>query len=1092
MILLSPPKQTDPVPRLFQIYKSSAGSGKTYTLVKEYLKLVLHDPSRVRHILAITFTNAAAAEMKTRIIEELGRLAALEAADPSGPDDPDSAARGRALLDQVRKEWGEDGLAVPTPGQVVINAEEVLRRILHNYSEFSVSTIDSFVHRVIRTFAFDLRLPVNFEVELEAGVLLRQAVDLLISRAGSDAALTRLLVDFILNQVEEEKDLRIERQIANLASTLMDEDAGGALNKIRHLSLDDFQRFARNIRSDMRRYEQRQRSVARRAVGLLEKSGIPDHAFSHGKNGIPGYFRKIAAASRMKQVEPNSYVKKTLEGGKWYSAKAGPEDRALIEGLRAELQVAAEQITGLDREQGERYRVLLAVGRYIFPVAVLNEVEKVLEEIKTENALLHISDFNKKIAGIVSEQPVPFIYERLGERYRHYMIDEFQDTSVLQWQNLLPLVENALAGGHTSLVVGDGKQAIYRFRNGDVEQFALLPRLSGQIRAASRDEWERTLVASAASRNLETNWRSKQEVIAFNNRFFRFASGFLEKPQQAVYDGLEQLGLEKKAGGYVEVSFVDNAGGAFRENTLAAILEAVDRCRQAGHPLGDMTILCRAGSEASLVARRLLETGVPVISSESLLLGQSDEVNFILALIRLILNPCDQVSALEAMGYLVKTGRIRQPESLHGCLLRTGLFAARRDKPPPLHGPLEALFGENGIDFRFAGFLHQNLYDTCETIVRVFFAGPGPPNPFVSFFSDAVYDFTARNRPTAADFLDWWEENGHKYSLVVPGGVDAVRVMTIHKSKGLEFPVVIFPFASQRDNKPTRAGQWVDLEPNLLPGLDAAWVGMTESALSDTPFEDVLREEQARTRLDLLNIVYVAFTRASEKLFILSQSARSYKPDTIQGMLSLFLRQEGLWREEEAVYRFGEMQAATGVPAGSPHAPSPYRRILSNPWSRALRLRSHQCERSVVIDGEDPLERGNLLHRAMEQILSRQDVEPVLKQLLSKGEVTREQYREWGEKIGGLIRQKDVAPYFEEGLHIRHEAGIFDRQGRFFRPDRVVILPGETVVIDYKTGRAYQKHREQMEQYASLLQEMGYPRVRKMILYLDSGKAEWV
>lgn len=1106
----------------FQIYKSSAGSGKTYTLVKEYLKIVLPDPGNVRHILAITFTNAAAAEMKDRIVSELGSIISLDT-------DPENA-KATGLVEQIRSEWKEAQRDVLSKQQVIANARKVLKIILHKYSDFSVSTIDSFVHRVIRTFAFDLYLPFHFDVELDAEALLSQATDTLISRVGTEKNLTELLISFILNQADDETDLRIEKMISEMGKTLMDEDGSQAVTSLKDISLDQFLKISVKLKSLVKKFEMKAGAVAREAMGLIEKEGLSAGDFFQGSRGIYSYFERLAVKVTAGSITPNANARKTIDQDKWQSGKAGPAEIAILQAISPGLKEAFFEITGPDDLLIKMYKVYLAVGKYIFPVAVLNELERVLEEIKTENVLLHISDFNKKIAEIVAEQPVPFIYERLGERYRHYMIDEFQDTSGLQWQNLLPLVDNALAGGQMSLVVGDGKQAIYRFRNGDVEQFAMLPYLTPQIRSVAKPGWEKNLVANARMNPLKTNYRSKPEIVTFNNRFFNYVKQYLSDDLKTIYDEAEQLSLSSKKGGYAEIRFVDqeyqpHAGMAendpeetqaalkeeeqdpsYEKASLEHILEIIGHLRQSGHTLNDITILCRSNREASLVARTLLEKQIPVISSDSLLLNQSDDVNFIIAVLRLLSDPFNQIAAMSVVSYLHKTGLIQTPASLHECLVAAGLFyPAPAHKDVPLTAAIEKILSKNGLAFSFSEFFHQNLYDTCETIIRTFFAGKQPPSPFVAFFSDVLYDYSAKNSLVVNDFLEWWEAGSKNFSLVVPAGINAVQVMTIHKSKGLQFRIVIVPFASFNLKKTTKKGQWVDIRLDEIPELEATWIGLSAKALQNTPFEALHAREINKSYLDSLNMAYVAFTRAEDKLFILTKKARSYKPEFLHGLLHGFLKEEGVWDDGNPFYSFGTFndipsggrhlnnEAGTQfpddseVPADTAYMPG-FKTIISQPWSRVLRMKSHQTERSTETGGHDSLERGNLFHRAMEKIHTGADIGRVLAQMLADGEIDSVRKQEWEKKIGLLIRLPEIAPYFAPGIKIKHEAGIFDQHGNFFRPDRVVLLDNETVVIDYKTGQQYAKHQSQMDSYARLLKQMGYPSVRKFILYLDKDK----
>lgn len=1132
-----------PMNHNFQIYKSSAGSGKTYTLVKEYLKIVLLDPGKVSHILAITFTNAAAAEMKERIISELGNLISLK----DGPHNE----KGRALLNQMVKDWDNNQTPVLPEDTIISNANLVLKAILHRYSDFSVSTIDSFVHRVIRTFAFDLFLPFHFDVELDAESLLSQAADTLISRAGIDKNLTELLISFILNQADEEKDLRIEKQIIEMGKTLMDEDGTASLEKLRGLSMDDLLLISKNIKTHIRKYEEHVSLLAKEALSLIAERHVSPADFFQTKNGIYGYFNHLAAGRYAEKITPNSYVRKTIEEDKWTSGKADAAAKASIQAIKQQLADAVATITGPDMAHVTLYKIYTAIGRNIFPVAVLNELGKVLEEIKTENVLLHISDFNKKIAAIVAEQPVPFIYERLGERYHHYMIDEFQDTSGLQWQNLLPLIDNALAGGKMSLVVGDGKQAIYRFRNGDVEQFAALPRLTSAIQSVAKAEWEQSLMSNHVMKNLDTNYRSQQEIVSFNNNFFSHAKGHLSSGLKAIYEEAEQHSLPAKAGGFVEVAFIDlnevtpeggsilnqvldqshdHAGAnsiadianddsdpSYERATLYRIIDTIGRVREAGHPLSDITILCRANREASLVARTLLENQIPVISSESLLLNQSDDVNFIISIIKLLANQHDQIAAAETLGYLLKNKMIKEPATIHDCLKEAKLFARHRnEKPTSLLPAIEHILSKNGIPLSFAGFFHQNLYDVCETIIRTFFTKKSPVNPFIAFFSDAVFDYSEKNTLTVDEFLEWWELKSKHFSLVVPEGIEAIQIMTIHKSKGLQFPVVIMPFASHTYSRLTKKGQWVDLDLEALPNLKTTWLGFYNKLLTDTPFETCHTLEKEKSYLDALNMTYVAFTRAIDKLFILTRKAKTYKSDNTHGLLQQFLEKENLWQEDKNTYTFGTLsspipsntktlEAVSAMVPSNPDdmpirdtpkdaAPPPigFNSIPSQPWSRVLRMKSHQTERSPLAGGHDYLERGNLLHRAMENIHSPDDIGPVLEQMLRNGEIDDLKKREWELKISQLIEQPEIAPYFAKGLTVKPEAGIFDSDGNFFRPDRVVIMEDQTIVIDYKTGKQYQKHQAQMDIYGTLLFEMGYPKVKKYILYLDENYVKTV
>ncbi len=1068
----------------FHVYKSAAGSGKTYTLVKEYLKLVLTDPGRFRHILAITFTNAAAAEMKARIIESLGAIS--KAKNPGNKD-------GQNLLAGIIRDIEQDRPEVAvSENQLITNATGVLKQILHQYTDFAVSTIDSFVHKVIRSFAFDLHIPYNVEVELDTERLLNQATDMLIKRAGQDKMLTRLLINFILSQADDEQDTRIENKITKLAFNLVDEDSIPYVEKLTEVPLEVFREVADKLRRSVLAFEKSIQAEASAAMALIRANNLSKNAFYRGRSGIATYFEQIQTGQIREKIEPNSYVDTTISEDKWFAGKASDEEKEAIEGIKDALITHFEAIQQIAGKGLETYRCELALLNTIYPLALLSEVEKMAEEIKTEEVTLHISDFNKRIASIIAEQPVPFIYERIGERYQHYMIDEFQDTSLLQWQNLLPLVSNALATGQMSLVVGDGKQAIYRFRNGDVEQFASLPGLTEGIRGVNKAEWQVALQNNYHQIDLDTNWRSAKTVVDFNNRFFDFAKNLLHDELKSIYEKVEQKVRPDKPLGYVRIDFLEESESLdYEELQIEKVLSLINQCLETGHKLSDITVLCRAHKEGSMIAQELLKHHIPVISEESLLLSQSDEVNVFLATLRLLANPRDAISAAEMITLLHRSGLLKTRLSLHECLKMGGFHSENRHDKTHDHATsgVEKVLKHHSINLSFKDFTHLNIYDTCETLVRIFFSETTPPNPFVAFFMNAIFEFTHQHALSYDDFLDWWEEKGEKYSIVVPEGVEAVQVMTVHKSKGLQFPVVIHPFAHQKPNRLTRNGLWTDERRTGIKGLPAQFLNMTKKDLEGTPFEQDLEWEQAKTFLDMLNATYVAFTRAVEKLFVISKNpGKKTDPTSVHGMLHNFLKEIQHPATSENAYAFGQFEGpARKSKVADTKVEQPFQRMISGLWSRNLRMRSHQQERSILMAENDPLERGNLIHRAMEDIHHADDVKPVINKMLLRGDVNKELADRWTEKILRMLKEPSLAPYFEKGAKVKTEAGMFDENGKLYRPDRVVFLENETAIIDYKSGQAHQSHHKQMEQYAGILLRMGYPSVKKIIMYLDQG-----
>ena len=1072
--------------RPFLVYKSSAGSGKTYTLVKEYLKIILQDPQKIRNILAITFTNAAAAEMKERVVEALGDISAL-----AGKDESQWKGKGKGLLDIIRNEIDLQ------PFEIIRRAQMALTLILHNYGDFSISTIDSFVHRVIRSFAFDLRLPLNFDVELDQKQLLRQAVDILVSRAGSNPDLTRLLVQFIEHRTDEEKSHYIEYDIINMAENLMDEKGSVYVERLKNISLDEFGKIHRQLEEHITKFESSISEIAQKGLKLIQDSGVEPDMFYRGKTGIGTWYRLLAEGQVEKKIQPNSYVITTIEEDKWTLGKADASAIAAIDSIKSDLKDLFFRIMEVAEKGLDFYRLQKLVKQNLFPMAVLSELEKVIDEIKSENSVLPISDFNKKISEIVAVETAPFIYERIGERFHHYMIDEFQDTSGLQWQNLLPLVDNSLASGNMNLVVGDGKQAIYRWRNGDVEQFASLPQIPSNIKAQARELWQASLERNYNEQNLDTNYRSRQEVVKFNNSFFEFAKELLPVHLKKIYQGQEQKYRDDKPGGFIQMEFVvpdDDTELKYEELTRHRILETIIDLQEKGHPLSDVTILCRSNKQASEAARFLLENGLNVISSESLLLNQSPRVNFILSLMKLLNNPEDNAAYVEFLQFLVKSRKIST--GLHDALHTLKAHETGNTNNAFSLETLEKFLQLQGITFSFSNCLYMGFYELAETILSSFFPKK-PIDPFVAFFMDVVYDYSNKFVASVSGFLEWWEENASKFSVVVPEGVDAVQVMTIHKSKGLQFPVVIYPFADTGFSKLSKNGEWVELEN--LPGtepLDVAWIRITK-ALQETRFEEVYTEEQGKTLLDTFNMMYVAFTRAVDKLFVFSKyPGKSSGGDNVPALLINFLQHRQVFQEGQDIYSFGEnhiteRESVTDDSLNDASA-EVFGEYISSLWTEKVSIRSLQAEKKAGIQAEESSERGSMIHDIMERINSLDDVEKILQQMLQSGRLDETEKDMLNSKILKVLKDPAIQPWYVAGLDARNECGMYDDKGSFYRADRVVLQENSAVIIDYKTGMPYASHKRQIENYASVIKKMGYSDIKKYIVYLDHGKIELV
>lgn len=1049
----------------FTVYKSSAGSGKTFTLVKEYLALALNDasdpPQAYRHILAVTFTNKAAAEMKERIIRALKELA---------EEDHTNISSGTKTLLKILKE--HEKLNLKDDATIRLRAKRVLTSILHNYSDFAIGTIDAFVHKVVRTFAHDLKIPMSFEIEMDDNKLLTQAIDLLIAKIGSDEKLTRALVEFTESKTDDEKSWHIEYDLIAFAKNLLNEEGTVHIEKLRTLGLDDFFRIRETLFSEIRKFEGELEKEAKKGWDLIQNAGLTSEDFFYGKQGIGNYFWQLSNGNTS-YVIPNSRVITTVGEDKWYGAKIGSGQKAAIDGIKMKLMDHFSAIQVLAEEEYPEYVLFGLINRNIYSLAVLNEIEKILTEYKAQNNILHISEFNKMISRIVLNEPIPFIYERLGERYNNYLLDEFQDTSVLQFQNLLPLIDNSLAHGHFTMLVGDGKQAIYRWRGGEVEQLAMLPKVFGHNENPLVKEREDALIRNHEAKVLNQNFRSRRELIEFNNVFFRSLSSGLSERYQGIYDDLEQLFIADNTGGYVQVEFLPK--DEFREKNLDRTLEIILELQNEKYKLKDIAILVRKNTDGSDIANHLSANNIPVISSDSLLLSSSPEVNFIHSVLKYLANSHDQIIQAELLEYFITKGLIKN-------VTLSEVLSKRRDG---IREVIEAVSPE----FNAPRLSKMALYELCEELLQLFGLN-AKPDGYIQFFLDEVLNYTTKKNNDLFEFIEHWEDRKTKASLVVPQGMDAVSIMTIHRSKGLEFPVVLLPFSNSKVSN-GKNNLWVEVESKKLPGLHAALVP-TNKNLERTAYGKQYEDEKSKSLLDNLNVLYVAMTRAQQRMYVLS-GVPSKNPSglgSVSDMFAHYFQGKGEWKDTKDRYAYGIKAAYKEEKQLEGTKNYELLKFNSNRWRENIKMRAAAPGIWNTQFAEQKKDHGVVVHSALARIRYSNDLQPALESMLAEGFINREEMTELLVSISEIITHPKLLEYYKEGTVVKNEAEIITKEAEKYRVDRVVMNGKNAVIIDYKTGKKAQKDVNQVIEYGNLLGQMGYLVTGKFLVYIDEKQVE--
>lgn len=1034
----------------FAVYRSSAGSGKTFTLVKEYLKLVLaserHDYYKT--ILAITFTNKAAGEMKERVLSTLESFAENKLNSSQ-----------QFMLGVLAGELGID------KRELQLRAGNVLRSVLHNYSDFHITTIDKFVHRIIRSFAFDLRIPMNFEVELDGQTLMADAVDVLLSRAGTEEELTKVLVDFCESRADDEGNWNIETDLRRYAYKLLEEDGHNYIAKLKHLELEDFRRIRKQLHEKIISFEKQLSSIGKKALTLVGAQGIPYDSFANGENGICKYFQYLEEL-RDDKLTPSSTVAKNVDQDKWTSAKCSPADKKAIEGIKEELLALYNEAAQLLEKDGAVYNLNKIINARIYSISLLNEIEKIISEFRSDENRIHISEFNKRISEVVSREPAPYIYERVGEKFRHFLIDEFQDTSELQWHNLLPLIENSLGSGYFNMVVGDGKQAIYRFRGGEVKQFAMLPQLKGSDSDPLTREKENTLKRNYKPEILGRNFRSKHEIVTFNNELFRYLSGSLAENYKSIYNDLEQKSDPENTGGFITLDLLDATAETHKEDALNLLTYQIQQALEDGYSPDDISIITRFNRDGTLIAEHLHSLGYSVSSSESLVLPSSEVVRFLVSVLYFLEDSSSGIAKAEIIDYLHR--KVHRNEAL-------------RTFPKLSADKFISHIKDIGYPFDPAGLRLKSLYETCEDLIRIFMLDD--QDPYLLSFLDHVLQFNMKHNKGISAFLVWWEEKKHKLSIDGSGISDAVRIMSIHKSKGLEFPVVICPFmnwtqGTQKDDI------WTDSRHSEVEGLPV-FLLPAEKKIEATAYHDLYQEEKEKSGLDDLNILYVAFTRAVERLYIISSFP--HKSGNLSKHFIGYLEHKNVFSESVPHYEFGK-RIKTSVKKKQISAQMVLNGYPRGPWSEVVEISRESLK--LTEEGTSKITLGKLVHQVLSEIDTLDQVPQKLRRLFEDGMISRESLSELERKINVLVAKTNLSELFLGGRTIRTETDILLPGGRFIRPDRVITDGVKATIVDYKTGKKRESDVEQVNNYAEILSKMGYRDIKKYLVYI--GEEELV
>ena len=1078
------------------IYKASAGSGKTFTLSVEYIKLLIKDPQSYRSTLAVTFTNKATEEMKLRILSQLYGIWKLL---------PDS----KSYIDKIKEDLDV------TEEYMSERAGIALHNIVHNYSYFRIETIDSFFQSVLRNLARELDLTANLRIELNDYQIERNAVDELINSLDENSELLTWIMEYIRENMDDDKDWNVIGNIKRFGENIFREYYKTNSKKLNERLLEEgfFKQYTTKLRQMRNEAEVEMQNEAAQFFDALNHNGIEINDLNNGKNGPAGYFIKIK-----KGIYNNTIVTKRLqkvldEGSEssWVKQKSSKETQGIVRELaNSTLTPLVHHAEDVRQKNWYIYGSAVLTLRHLNQLRLLNSIENKVRMMNVEQNRFLLSDTHTLLHSLIRDTDSPFIFEKIGNYLENIMIDEFQDTSTVQWQNFKVLLEECMSHGEQqgNLIVGDVKQSIYRWRSGDWRMLNNIerefPYLNSMLNVCS----------------LDTNYRSSRRVITFNNAFFKRASELeyadqksstpdTSSPEQlkkAYSDVAQKVPSFRDNHGYVSINLLPNED--YRQQALQKTAEAVSLLLDSGANYSDIAILVRSNDIIQLIAEFFANElpDVKIVSDEAFRLDSSVSVNIIVNAMLWLTHP-DNILAKAYIAKAYQTYVLKKSEQETNKLLATaeGIDSAL---------PCALIDKRNDL-------LTMPIFELAEQIYTLFNIGNiKGEDAYLYAFYDALTDFIANNTADIDSFVEEWNDSIAEKTIQA-SAIDGIRIITIHQSKGLEFEHVVIPFCDWTLEKGNTIWCTPQVEPyNELPLIP---VDFSASQMKGTIYEFDYNEEHLQNCVDNLNLLYVAFTRAASSLFVIAQrgtpSSRSYIVE--QAITDIKLEGSSLDgdpsdKKAELLFSYGELEIVeTKVKKKSDNIFTPEVENMNvdmATFSNKVEFKQSNKSRDFVADDDENtddddrkqlsyIKTGKILHYLFSTINTTDDIDTSLAQLEMDGliEESDTNIKRLRDMLHKRFSNRQVADWFSSRWTLFNECTILDYDAatdtvREHRPDRVMKdeKTGEVVIVDFKFGSPRPEYVEQVNRYKALTQNMGYPNVKGYLWFVYSNRIEEV
>lgn len=1070
------------------VYKASAGSGKTFTLAVEYIKLLVTNPYSYRTILAVTFTNKATEEMKMRILSQLYGIWKML---------PDS----KPYTEKICKELNV------TEEYASAQSGTALHLLLHHYNEFRIETIDSFFQSVLRNLARELDLTQNLRIELNDKQAEEAAVDNLIEKLDTKNEVLGWIIKFINNNIEEDKSWNVIKQIKDFGQNIFKEFYKRESKQLKTM-LDTkgrIEQYEKKIDTYSEDARKQLTEFADVFFDILEQNDLTIYDLAYGTSGPSAPFIKIRRGELQYDIFSTRFIAANENPEKW-TTKKHPRYKEIR-------QIAEEQLMPLQQKLLQNYHILYnryasaqLTTRLITQLRLLNRIEQNLREMNEEANRFLLSDTQQLLHSLTEDSDSPFIFEKIGTRLEHIMIDEFQDTSTIQWQNFRTLLLECMSHEDTgNLIVGDVKQSIYRWRSGD---WRLLNNIEEQF-----DDRNTVKIMP-----LEVNYRSEQNIIKFNNAFFTTATDILVKEikdeypgyaaelAQAYSDVVQQIPPHRKqAYGLVRVKLIDkDIEEGYDNATMAEIADIINMLAQHGIKQSDTAILVRQNKHIPVIANYFLDKhkNINIVSDEAFQLRSSVAVNIIINAMRVVADSLDEISMANLVKMYNMNMRGTEWSNNGEMLLKTA------DKPAML--PDTFISGMENLRT-------LPLHELAESICKMFsLYTMSRQSAYISTFYDHLTRFATENTNDINKFLNEWDERLCT-KTIKSNDIEGVRILSIHASKGLEYDNVIIPFC---DWQLEIGGDTLWCKPEEAPYNELPLVPVSSHArqVKGTIYEKDYMHEHLQTIVDNLNLLYVAFTRASANMFIIGQKGQkgNYRSRLIEDCLTKMAENiqpvttDIMPSAESSAdnFAFGELYVAEKKESHITHnvllqQSKPLPIDITGHSNIADFKQSNAGKRFIEgTDEEDDedskknyIKTGSVLHEIFSTIHTTADIDKTLARMQTDGVLYDDDIT--NAKLTEMLRKRfsdrRIASWFSDKWTLFNECTILkwdDREQKVKerRPDRVMTDGQQTIVVDFKFGRQKEEHKEQVREYMTLLARMGCPGIQGYIWYVYSNK----